>query len=393
MHNGSREPSLFSYFSPLAVLLLYFYTSLFIQIYLSSIKRDLFMGIFLGRKSKRQKGGPSQGSIPEEEKPNPVDLQKYDLYNKGINSMSNEKFEDAIRSFELALRLDQKYVDAWIKKGYAHFHLGEYKSAISAYDRALEIDINNVEPWNLKGLAYYRLKNYDKAIAACEKAIDVNPNDAMVWYNYACYLVLSGRIDEGLEGLKRSIEIDINYAKKSVRDRDFESARAEEGFRRIIEVVVLESIRQGYNYVGKIVCVTAMDRAEVEDALMRLAMKGLVIKRERRTFTGKEEYYELPSEIANKVGVTKKTGLFGSKQVSAPFQQLKDIKEVLTKAKDSIEKGDLASTLEHFDELVSPTKHGNAMMEQFFDEHRDLRLYKIRLQDRGQEYLNAHKSD
>jgi hypothetical protein len=33
------------------------------------------------------------------------------------------------------------------------------------------------------------------------------------------------------------------------------------------------------------------------------------------------------------------------------------------------------------------------MMEQFFDEHRDLRLYKIRLQDRGQEYLNAHQSD
>jgi hypothetical protein len=156
---------------------------------------------------------------------------------------------------------------------------------------------------------------------------------------------------------------------------------------------VLESIRQGYDYVGKIVWVTAMDRAEVEDALMRLAMKGLVIKHERRTFTGKEEYYELPKEIANKVGVTKKSGFFGTKQVSAPVQQLKDIKEVLTKAKDSIEKGDLPSTLEHFDELVSPTKHGNAMVEQFFDEHRDLRLYKIRLQDRGQEYLNAHKSD
>jgi hypothetical protein len=33
------------------------------------------------------------------------------------------------------------------------------------------------------------------------------------------------------------------------------------------------------------------------------------------------------------------------------------------------------------------------MVEQFFDAHRDLRLYKIRLQDKGQEYLNAHKSD
>ena len=64
----------------------------------------------------------------------------------------------------------------------------------------------------------------------------LNPNEAMVWYNYACYLALSGRIDEGLEALKRSIEIDINYAKKSVRDRDFESARAEEGFRRLLKL-------------------------------------------------------------------------------------------------------------------------------------------------------------
>jgi len=352
------------------------------------------MGIFLGRKSKRQKGGLSQGSIPEEEKPNPVDLQKYDLYNKGINSMSNEKFEDAIRSFELALRLDQKYVDAWIKKGYAHFHLGEYKSAISAYDRALEIDINNVEPWNLKGLAYYRLKNYDKAIAACEKAIDVNPNDAMVWYNYACYLVLSGRIEEGLEGLKRSIEIDINYAKKSVRDRDFESARAEEGFRRIIEVVVLESIRQGYNYVGKIVWVTGMDRQDVEDAVMRLTMKGLLVRKEKKTITSKEEYYEIAQEIADKIGYAKHTGfLRRSKVISAPLQELKDISEIIGMARISVEKGDTQLTLDALEKLINPAQHGGAMIEQFFDEHRDVRLYHIRIKDRGQEYLNSHKTD
>jgi tetratricopeptide (TPR) repeat protein len=352
------------------------------------------MGIFLGRKSKRQKGGPSQGSIPEEEKPNPVDLQKYDLYNKGINSMSNEKFEDAIRSFELALRLDQKYMDAWIKKGYAHFHLGEYKSAISAYDRALEIDVNNVEPWNLKGLAYYRLKNYDKAIAACEKAIDVDPNDAMVWYNYACYLVLSGRIDEGLEGLKRSIEIDINYAKKSVRDRDFESARAEEGFRRIIEVVVLESIRQGYNYVGKIVWITGMDRQDVEDAVMRLTMKGLLVRKEKKTITSKEEYYEIAQEIADKIGYAKHTGfLRKSKVISAPLQELKDISEIIGMARISVEKGDTQLTLDALEKLINPAQHGGAMIEQFFDEHRDVRLYHIRIKDRGQEYLNSHKTD
>ena len=179
---------------------------------------------------------------------------------------------------------------------------------------------------------------------------------------------------------------------KAVKDRDFENARAEEGFRRIIEVVVLESIRQGYDYVGKIVWVTGIDKVEVEDAIMRLSMKGLLTRREKRNITGLEEYYELTKDIADKVGVTKKVGLFNKKEVSAPMQQLKDISEVLGRAKDSVERGDLEATKQAFDELISPAKHGSAMIEQFFEEHRDLRLAQIRLRDKGQEYLNANKS-
>jgi tetratricopeptide (TPR) repeat protein len=348
------------------------------------------MGRLFGRDDEKKEGPSEEIGEPDYDD---TDFQKRDLYNKGRNQMSNEKFLDAIRSFDLALRLDPTFVDAWVERGYAHFHLDEYTVAIASYDRALEVDVNNASAWNLKGLAYYKMKNYDKAIECCEKAVDINPNDGMSWYNKACYLTLSGKVDEGLGALKRSIEIDIQNARKAVKDRDFETARAEEGFRRIVEVVVLESIRQGYDYVGKIVWVTGMDKVEVEDAIMRLAMKGLVIKHERRSFTGKEEYYELSKEIADRVGVTKRTGLFSSKQVSAPMQQLKDISEVLSRAKEAIEQGDLAATLDCFDQLVNPAKHGSAMVEQFFDEHRDLRLYKIRLHDRGQEYLNAHKTE
>ena len=352
------------------------------------------MGRFLGRKNTKYSNTPSENNTQQTNYNEDLEFQKRDLYKKGINHMANEKLEDAIRSFELALRLDQKYVDAWIKKGYAHFHMNEYNAAISSYDKALEIDLNNAEAWNLKGLSYYRMKNYDKAIAACEKAIDINPNDGMSWYNEACYLTLSGRIDEGLEALKRSIEIDISNAKKAVRDRDFENARAEEGFRRIIEVVVLESIRQGYDYVGKIVWITAMDKEDVEDAVTRLSMKGLIIKKEKKSLTSREEYYELANEIAYKVGTAKRSGLLGkSKEISAPVQQLKDIIEIIGRAKDSVEKGDVNSTIQDFDYLINPMKHGSAMIEQFFDEHRDLRLFQIRLKDKGQEYLNSHRSD
>src|SRR5574338_306627 len=154
----------------------------------------MWMGRLFGR------GGSNGGSPADDEKQQPnysdSDFQKQDLFNKGRNQMSNEKFLDAIRSFELAIRIDPRFVDAWVEKGYAHFHLGEYSVAISSYDRAIEIDVENAAAWNLKGLAYYKMKNYEKAMQCCEKAIDIDPNDGMSWYNLACYRTLSGRADE-----------------------------------------------------------------------------------------------------------------------------------------------------------------------------------------------------
>lgn len=339
----------------------------------------------------KDKEDSSKSEVPKDT--DHLDFQVRDLYKKGVNYMSNDKLSDAIRSFELALRLDPKYVEAWIKKGYSHFHLRDYSFAISSYDMALNIDPDNHEAWNLKGLAYYKMNNYTKAIECCTKALDANPSDGLVWYNYACYLTLDGKIDDGMEALKRAIEIDISHAKKAVRDNDFENARAEEGFMRIIEVVVLESLRQGYDYVGKIVWATGMDKLDVEEAIMRLSMKGLVTIKQKKSITGKEEYYELSRDISDKLGEVKRSGFLKPKEYSAPIQEIKDIIEILDKSIESVKNGDLNQTVDSFGQLTNPSKHGNTMIEQFFDQHRDLRLYQARLADKGQEYLDSHKSE
>ena len=33
------------------------------------------------------------------------------------------------------------------------------------------------------------------------------------------------------------------------------------------------------------------------------------------------------------------------------------------------------------------------MIEQFFDQHRDLRVFQVRLNDKGQGYLDSHKAE
>jgi len=59
--------------------------------------------------------------------------------------------------------------------------------------------------------------------------------------------------------LVRSIEIDVKNAKRAVKDKDFMNVRLEEGFKRIVEVVVIESLRQGYHTIGSIVWTTFLD--------------------------------------------------------------------------------------------------------------------------------------
>jgi len=314
------------------------------------------------------------------------------IYKKGISLMADEKMEDAARAFEDALRIDPGHVDSLLKLGYTRFHMTDLAGAMDAYNKVHEIDVTNADAWNLKGLIYYRQKNYEKALECVEKAIESNPTDGMSWYNKACYNSLLNHIPEAIEALKRSIEIDVKNAKKAVRDKDFENIRADDGYRRIVEVVVLESVRQGYHKVGQIVWTTMLGKAEVEDAAKKLVEKGLIIKIEKNLGLQKIEEYEITPELAEKIGVEKK-GFFGTTKKSQPVlvQHLKEISEDVEAAKTAIEKGDVKEVVSKLDVFIDPSKKGAQMIELFFEEHREIRLYKVRLNDRGFEYLQSNK--
>lgn len=320
------------------------------------------------------------------------DYNRKKLFKKGINLMADEKLEEAAVVFEQALRIDPNNVETLMKLGYARFHLEEHNDALKVYDKILDIDVTNPEAWNLKGLVHYEQKNYSKALDAVEKAIESDPTYGMAWYNKACYLSLLNQVPEALESLKRSIEIDVKNARKSVRDKDFANVRIEEGFKRINEVVVLESIRQGYHTLGAIVWTTFLDKADADDALRKLLEKGLIIQNEKRDGLSRIPVYDLAPDVAEKMGKEKK-GLFGitRKQLPTPVKNLKELSHAIQKARESIEEGDIEKTMEVFEEFIDPKKSGEQMIEQFFDEHREIRLWKIRLKDRGVDYLIENK--
>jgi tetratricopeptide (TPR) repeat protein len=321
------------------------------------------------------------------------DYNRKKLFKKGVNLMADEKLEDAAIVFEQALRIEPNNIETLMKLGYARFHLDEHNEALKIYDKILDIDVTNPEAWNLKALVHYEQKNYSKALDAVEKAVESDPTYGMAWYNKACFLSLVNQVPEALEALKRSIEIDVKNARKSIRDKDFNNVRIEEGFKRIEEVVVLESIRQGYHTLGAIVWTTFLDKADADNAIRKLLEKGLIVQHEKREGLSKIPMYDLASDVAERIGKEKK-GLFGitKKQLPKPIKNLKELSQAIQLVKEAIEEENIEKTIDLFEEFIDPTKSGEQMIEQFFEEHREIRLWKIRLKDRGIDYLIENKS-
>jgi len=321
-----------------------------------------------------------------------ADYNRRKLFKRGINLMADEKLDDAAIVFEQALRIDPKNVETLLKLGYARFHLDDHREALRVYDRILDIDVTNAETWNLKSLVHYEQKNYSKALDCTEKAIESDPTYGMAWYNKACFLSLVNQIPESIEALIRSIEIDVKNARRAVRDKDFVNLRVEEGFRRIVEVVVLESIRQGYHTIGAIVWTTFLDKADAEDSLRKLLEKGLIVKHEKRDLFHMIPVYDLAPELAKKVEVEKKS-LFGitKKKLPPAVKDLKELSQAIQDVRSSIENEELEKTIENFEPFIDPGKCGKQMIEQFFEGHREIRLWKIRLKDRGIDYLLDNK--
>ncbi len=321
-----------------------------------------------------------------------ADYNRKKLFSKGINLMADEKLEDASRVFELILRSDPNDVDALLKLGYSRFHLEDYSESMRAYDKVLDIDVTNADAWNLKSLVYYERKTYAKALDCADKAIDSDPTFGMAWYNRSCYLSLENQIPESLDALVRAIEIDVKNAKRAVKDKDFMNVRFEEGFKRIVEVVVIESLRQGYHTLGSIVWTTFLDSEDVLKCLDRLMKKGLVTKHETRKVWSTIDTYDLVPEMANKIGTTKR-GLLGIPKTSLPkpVKSLKELAEAIQLIKTSIEEEELEKTIEYCNIFINQEKCGQEMIDEYLEEHREIRLFKIRLKDKGSDFLKDNK--
>ena len=120
--------------------------------------------------------------------------------------------------------------------------------------------------------------------------------------------------------------------------------------------------------------------------------KGLLVQNEKRDGLSKIPIFDLAPNVAERIGKERK-GLFGitRKTLPTPIKNLKKLSQAIQSVKEAIEEKDVEKTIENFNEFTDTTKSGEQMIEMFMEEHREIRLWKIRLKDRGEDYLEDNK--
>ena len=111
-----------------------------------------------------------------------------ELYHKGMTYLLIEDYKKALRCFEEVLKKDPLNYRAYFQIGYCYDKLKIFDRAVSAYKKGLSIapeNENYEEVYYNLGVSYFELERYREGIEALKKVIEINPNRVDAFFNLA----------------------------------------------------------------------------------------------------------------------------------------------------------------------------------------------------------------
>jgi tetratricopeptide (TPR) repeat protein len=159
--------------------------------------------------------------------------------NRGFALNELGRYEEAVTSYDKALEFKPHCYEAWDNRGAALGYLGRYEEAISSYDKALEFKPDCYKAWDKRGIALGYLGRYEEAISSYDKALQIQPNvsnASNVFYNKACTYALQSNLEEVLENLGKAIALNPDkYREMAKIDSDFDAIREDERFQALVQ--------------------------------------------------------------------------------------------------------------------------------------------------------------
>jgi tetratricopeptide (TPR) repeat protein len=136
------------------------------------------------------------------------------VYNAlGVARSCTGRHEQALESFDAAIRLKPELAEAWVNRAAALDALGRLEEAVRDYDQALRLRPADAATYNGRGNALARMNRPDEALADYDAAIALRPRYGLAYYNRGNIEFNAGRLDLALRDYDEAIERMPAYAR------------------------------------------------------------------------------------------------------------------------------------------------------------------------------------
>ena len=176
------------------------------------------------------------------------------LHNKiGISELQLQRFHEAEKSFQRALKLQREFVEARNNLGVSFYLEKKYPRAIKEYQEAVRLEDDNAAFHNNLATAYFAHKELDAAMAEYARAFQLDPtvfertsrggisaklanpeNRAEYSYMLARVYAKLGDLDHSLLYLKKAMEDGFKNIDNVYKDTDFAALRADPRFTQLM---------------------------------------------------------------------------------------------------------------------------------------------------------------
>ena len=130
-----------------------------------------------------------------------------------INDLADKAVAEFQQANTIALEKDPNHHLFWARMGEAYDLAGRTDDAINAYQQAVTLKPDNASYYNNLGNVLAKAGKIDDARVAYTKSAELDPpNAGFAWRNFGISLYQSNRMQEGVEPLKKAVEIDPKNA-------------------------------------------------------------------------------------------------------------------------------------------------------------------------------------
>jgi tetratricopeptide (TPR) repeat protein len=176
------------------------------------------------------------------------------IYNKaGIAELLTQRWREATRDFQHAIKSDKQSSDAWNNLGVIYYEEKKYGKAINHYKKAITILPSSASFHSNLGAAYFSKKDFEKASFEYAKALELDPEifertshtgvsaqlsspDDRAHYDYVVAKLYAkmGSPDRSLEYLRRALEEGYKGVENVFKDPEFADLRKDSRFTQLM---------------------------------------------------------------------------------------------------------------------------------------------------------------